>query len=127
MKSGRKRIPGRASLDKDKEGEVEEPEDDGDSPDEFVVPDGYLSEDEGVASEQHSEQSFAATTESPATPVPQSVMSLERLRKILDNPAEHAIRSNYPLVISNLGKLHDCEEDIRHHSSHPTERRLCAS
>ncbi|CAM6095631.1 unnamed protein product [Calypogeia fissa] len=99
--------------EEDEKGEIEELEDDEDGPDEFVVPDGYLSEDEGVASEKHSEQQrFAAATESPATPVPQSVMSLERLRKVLDNATEHAIRSNHPLVISNLGKLHDCDEDV---------------
>lgn len=105
--------------EKDEDEERVENDEDEDSSDEFMVPDGYLSEGEGV----HMEGGRADTGGSGASDHcpsagqcgpenPPSVVSREHLRKILDKATEHALRTNRPLIINNLGW--DSEEKPLH-------------
>ncbi|XP_010927904.1 chromatin assembly factor 1 subunit FAS1 isoform X2 [Elaeis guineensis] len=104
--------PGESLSDCDKdteedhlEEEASKIEDEDESEDGFVVPDGYLSEDEGVQTETSSDK---MEDEAKSPPSVKSDVESEEFRallqqqKILHNLTEKALRKGQPLVISNL-------------------------
>ncbi|VFQ92678.1 unnamed protein product [Cuscuta campestris] len=89
------------SLEEDRsrgDGEEEESEDG------FFVPDGYLSEDEGVEFEKNEPDSMAETkvTASLKQEVQGEEISVLRQQKYLNNLTEHALKKNQPLFILNF-------------------------
>ncbi|XP_058094285.1 chromatin assembly factor 1 subunit FAS1 [Magnolia sinica] len=104
--------PGESLSDCDKDDEEENPEegilkddDDDGSEDSFMVPDGYLSENEGV--QVDSMDSDIADDDTSMPSCKQDVESDEfralfRHQKYLYNLTENALRRNQPLIISNL-------------------------
>ncbi|KAG6545763.1 hypothetical protein Mapa_012724 [Marchantia paleacea] len=96
--------------EKDDDEERIENDEDEDSSDEFMVPDGYLSEGEGVHMEGGRGDTGGSGASDHCPPAgqcgpenPPNVVSREHLRKILDRATEHALRTNRPLIINNLG------------------------
>ncbi|KAL3689498.1 hypothetical protein R1sor_015807 [Riccia sorocarpa] len=115
--------------EKDEEEERVDNEDDEDSSDEFMVPDGYLSEDEGVHMEDGTSADAAGRCPtSEPSPSGQCVndtngangVSSEQLRRMLDKVTEHALRTNRPLIINNL-RSESQEEIAAHHQLSKTE------
>lgn len=104
--------PGESLSDFDKDGEDEsmdegcsKGEDDEESEDGFMVPDGYLSENEGV--EVDKVNSCQLVEEEPRSPMSKDTqlsqdIVLLRQQKYLRSLTEHALRKNQPLIISNL-------------------------
>ncbi|XP_042520230.1 chromatin assembly factor 1 subunit FAS1 [Macadamia integrifolia] len=103
--------PGESLSDCDKDDEEESvdegnlrADDEDGSEDGFFVPDGYLSENEGVQvdrmesdiEEARSSPSYKQDSES------EEVRTFLRLHKYLHNLTESALRKNQPLIISNL-------------------------
>lgn len=103
--------PGESLSDCDKEEEdetmeenISKADDEDESEDGFFVPDGYLSENEGVEVERmdHSELTEDAKS-SPSSQIETEELSiLFRQVKHLNTVTEHALRKNKPLVIINL-------------------------
>ncbi|KAL9248293.1 hypothetical protein vseg_021632 [Gypsophila vaccaria] len=104
--------PGESLSDSEKEddgildegsckGEEDEENEDG-----FFVPDGYLSEDEGVENDRsQSDAGEDVTHQSPnskAETETEECSAWTRQQKYLQNLTEHALRKNQPLVIVNL-------------------------
>ncbi|KAL6998034.1 hypothetical protein U1Q18_008158 [Sarracenia purpurea var. burkii] len=106
--------PGESLSDCDKDDEEENLEegyskaddDDDESEDGFFVPDGYLSENEGVqVDRKESECLVDETTNLPACKQElesEEISELLRQQKYLDNLTKRALRKNQPLIISNL-------------------------
>lgn len=104
--------PGESLSDCEKdeeEGSTEEQlkvDDEDESEDGFFVPDGYLSENEGVqADEMDSDELVEEVRNLPSSG--EQVQSEEfctrlRLQKYLNNVTEHALKKNQPLIILNL-------------------------
>ncbi|XP_019194253.1 PREDICTED: chromatin assembly factor 1 subunit FAS1 [Ipomoea nil] len=100
--------PGESLSDCDKD-EVESLDeecargDDEESEDGFFVPDGYLSEDEGVQVDKTGSD-VAETKVSPSSKQEAQTeeFSVLRQQKYLNNLTEHALRKNQPLVILNF-------------------------
>ncbi|CAO2832616.1 unnamed protein product [Amaranthus hypochondriacus] len=108
--------PGESISDSDKEDEeiLDEgslkADDDEESEDDFFVPDGYLSENEGVNTdrspinlEEDNSSSLACKTEA----LSEEYTAWIRQQKYLNNLTEHALRKNQPLIIVNM--MHDKE------------------
>ncbi|MQL95352.1 hypothetical protein Taro_028017 [Colocasia esculenta] len=105
-----------SDCDKDDEEEIleEDPkaDDDDESEDGFFVPDGYLSENEGV--QDDSLRSDAMSGESRADPSVrpeienEECSALLQRQKHLDHLTQQALRKNQPLIITNL--LHEKSE-----------------
>ncbi|XP_031105672.1 chromatin assembly factor 1 subunit FAS1 [Ipomoea triloba] len=78
--------------------------DDEESEDGFFVPDGYLSEDEGVQVDKIGSDGMAETNVSPSLKqeVQTEEFSVLRQQKYLNNLTEHALKKNQPLVILNF-------------------------
>ncbi|KAG1363677.1 chromatin assembly factor 1 subunit FAS1 [Cocos nucifera] len=104
--------PGESLSDCDKdteedhlEEEASKIEDEDESEDGFVVPDGYLSEDEGVPTETSSDNMEGEAKSSPSVKSDvesEEFRALLQQQKILHNLTEKALRKGQPLVISNL-------------------------
>ncbi|XP_024518376.1 chromatin assembly factor 1 subunit FSM [Selaginella moellendorffii] len=84
--------PGENLSDLD-EPEEEEKVDDDDSADDFVVPDGYFSADEGVDMDTCENQNSCSSSQAPNT---------ENVKNILDSVAERALKHNCPFVLRNF-------------------------
>ncbi|XP_027085917.2 chromatin assembly factor 1 subunit FAS1 isoform X1 [Coffea arabica] len=100
--------PGESLSDCEKDGEEESLDegcsrDDGDdeSEDGFFVPDGYLSEDEGVEVDKLEVNHLVEETKSSPSSK-EAVNQLFRQQKCLYNLTEHALRKNQPLVVLNI-------------------------
>ncbi|KAL3520441.1 hypothetical protein ACH5RR_018590 [Cinchona calisaya] len=104
--------PGESLSDCDKDGEEESLDegcsraDDDGSEDGFFVPDGYLSEDEGVEVDKTDPNDLVEETRSSlgskeALPS-EAVSQLFRKQKYLHNLTEHALRKNQPLIVLNF-------------------------
>ncbi|CAI9772390.1 unnamed protein product [Fraxinus pennsylvanica] len=99
-----------SDCDKDDEDETAEAHSRGDEEDEsedgFFVPDGYLSENEGVQDdEMESDELVEETRNFPdSEPAGQNeeFYTLLRQQKYLNNLTEHALRKNQPLIVWNL-------------------------
>ncbi|XP_048436592.1 chromatin assembly factor 1 subunit FAS1-like isoform X3 [Pyrus x bretschneideri] len=99
-----------SDCDKDDEESLEEgcskPDDEDEGEDGFLVPDGYLSENEGVQVDRmETDTTFEETRSSPR--IKQDLESekfsiLLRQQKYLGNLTERALQKNQPLIISNL-------------------------
>ncbi|KAM2895746.1 hypothetical protein FF1_010803 [Malus domestica] len=99
-----------SDCDKDDEESLEEgcskPDDEDESEDGFLVPDGYLSENEGVQVDRmETDTTFEETRSSPS--IKQDLESekfsiLLRQQKYFGNLTERALQKNQPLIISNL-------------------------
>eukprot|EP01018_Ginkgo_biloba_P037348 Gb_13173 [translate_table: standard] len=118
--------PGESLSDCDKDDEEEsfeaekekaKDEEDDDSEDGFFVPDGYLSENEGVCLDDiESDVDEDSLEDLPMGKVSQSgrkiqeletdndLQSFERHQKLLENATEHALRSNHAFIVSNFFK-----------------------
>ncbi|KAG9142402.1 hypothetical protein Leryth_020804 [Lithospermum erythrorhizon] len=104
--------PGESLSDCDKDDEDEtleggcpRGEDEEESEDGFFVPDGYLSEDEGVEMEKMELDELNEGRNSTAsldTPQCENIVLLLRQQKYLRSMTDHALRKNQPLVILNL-------------------------
>lgn len=108
--------PGESLSDcEDKEDEMEkvEPELDEDAADGFVVPDGYLSENEGVHLEEADMEDSQMSAECPSPgksvsltessgSTDQMVRKQQHLLKLLDNVTKHALQRNRPFLVSDL-------------------------
>ncbi|CAI9759280.1 unnamed protein product [Fraxinus pennsylvanica] len=104
--------PGESLSDCDKDDEDENAEghsrgdDEDESEDGFFVPDGYLSENEGVQDDEMESDKLVEETRN--LPDPELVgqneefYTLLRQQKYLNNLTEHALRKNHPLMILNL-------------------------
>ncbi|KAK1402881.1 Chromatin assembly factor 1 subunit A [Heracleum sosnowskyi] len=107
--------PGESLSDCDKDDEEEiledgpsKAEEEDDSEDGFFVPDGYLSENEGVQDKMESDEDSvqAANRVSSCKQVDSEELSVFfRQQKYLHNLTENALRKSRPLIISNL--LHE--------------------
>ncbi|XP_010258465.1 PREDICTED: chromatin assembly factor 1 subunit FAS1 isoform X2 [Nelumbo nucifera] len=103
--------PGESLSDCDKddeedclEGTLKTDEEDG-SEDGFLVPDGYLSENEGVQVDRMESNLVDDEARSPPSKHDaenEEFRELFRQQKYLNNLTEHALRKNQPLIISNL-------------------------
>ncbi|WOL04450.1 chromatin assembly factor 1 subunit FAS1-like [Canna indica] len=107
-----------SDCDKDEEESLDaenlKDEDDTESEDGFVVPDGYLSESEGVQIETTSDPMEAetnASTHSKLETDNEEFKTLLQQMKILYHLTEKALRKSQPLVISNLN--HEKAELLR--------------
>ncbi|KAL0302919.1 UNVERIFIED_CONTAM: Chromatin assembly factor 1 subunit FAS1 [Sesamum radiatum] len=104
--------PGESLSDCDKDDEDENTEghlkgdDEDESEDGFFVPDGYLSENEGVqADEMESDELVEEVRNLPDSQkqLPsEEFCTLLRQQKYLNSVTEHALKKNQPLIISNL-------------------------
>ncbi|XP_008790577.2 chromatin assembly factor 1 subunit FSM-like [Phoenix dactylifera] len=104
--------PGESLSDCDKdteedhlEEEASKIEDEDESEDGFVVPDGYVSEDEGVQTETSSDDMEDEAKSSPSVKSDvesEEFRALLQQQKLLHNLTEKALRKSQPLVISNL-------------------------
>ncbi|XP_022893059.1 chromatin assembly factor 1 subunit FAS1-like isoform X1 [Olea europaea var. sylvestris] len=100
--------PGESLSDCDKDDEDEmaghSRGDDGDeSEDGFFVPDGYLSENEGVHDDEiESDKLIEETRNLLDSGQNEEFCTLLRQQKYLNNLTEHALRKNHPLIIWNL-------------------------
>ncbi|KAI4350185.1 hypothetical protein L6164_010691 [Bauhinia variegata] len=100
-----------SDCDKDEEENLQEcsKSDDDESEDGFLVPDGYLSEDEGAQLERmETDMDIEVAGSSPVCKdniESEEFCALLRQQKYLDNLTEHALRKNQPLIIPNL--MHD--------------------
>ncbi|KAL2631644.1 hypothetical protein R1flu_016330 [Riccia fluitans] len=108
--------------EKDEEEDRVDHEDDEDSSDEFMVPDGYLSEGEGVhmeAGASGDEAGPCGTSEGfplggqCVNDTGTNGMSPDQLRKILDKVTDHALRTNRPLIINNLRRGSQEENSVQ--------------
>ncbi|KAK3199055.1 hypothetical protein Dsin_022470 [Dipteronia sinensis] len=105
--------PGESLSDCDKDDEEDKLEessakvdDDEDSEDGFFVPDGYLSEDEGIEVDRMEVDLTVGETKCSQSSK-QELESVEscallRQQKHLHNLTEHALRKNHPLIVLNL-------------------------
>ncbi|PRQ41488.1 putative chromatin assembly factor 1 subunit A [Rosa chinensis] len=99
-----------SDCDKDDEGESLEEgcskaDDEDESEDGFFVPDGYLSENEGVEVDRMETDITCEETKSPSCKQDsesEKFSSLLRQQKYLGNLTERALQKNQPLIISNL-------------------------
>lgn len=103
-----------SDCEKDEEDEKADAEEEDENSDGFMVPDGYLSESEGVhledtdsedAGESPSPTRLKSTRDDPNTFLAEDnidVHAFERLLKVLDNATDHAVRCNRPLVINMM-------------------------
>ncbi|XP_021772283.1 chromatin assembly factor 1 subunit FAS1-like [Chenopodium quinoa] len=84
-------------------------DDDEESEDDFFVPDGYLSENEGVDTDRGQSNFEAGVTTSPLGCKPETLSeensSWMRQQKYLHNLTELALRKNQPLIVVNM--MHD--------------------
>ncbi|PIN20400.1 Chromatin assembly factor-I [Handroanthus impetiginosus] len=101
--------PGESLSDCDKDEEDESMEghlkddDEDESEDGFFVPDGYLSENEGVnADEMGSDGLVEEVRNLPNSELSEEFSTLLRQQKYLNNLTEHALKKNQPLIILNL-------------------------
>ncbi|XP_074310646.1 chromatin assembly factor 1 subunit FAS1-like isoform X2 [Silene latifolia] len=104
--------PGESLSDSEKEEEENLDEvscngdDEEESEDGFFVPDGYLSENEGVEIDKSQSEAGDAITYSSPSRKPEAESeewsAWTRQRKYLNNLTEHALKKNQPLVITNL-------------------------
>lgn len=107
--------PGESLSDSEKEEEENlnegsmEVDDEEESEDEFFVPDGYLSENEGVETDRNQSNLEAGVTPSSLGCKPEAISEEHsawiRQQKYLHNLTEHALRKNQPLIIVNM--IHD--------------------
>ncbi|XP_077225443.1 chromatin assembly factor-1 (FASCIATA1) (FAS1) [Tasmannia lanceolata] len=108
--------PGESLSDCDKDDEEEKleegnlkSEDEDGSEDGFLVPDGYLSENEGVQIDSMEDDATNDKVRSSPTCViegeSEEFRAMLRQQKYLYNLTENALRKNHPLIISNL--LHE--------------------
>ncbi|KAH6812706.1 Plant stearoyl-acyl-carrier-protein desaturase family protein [Perilla frutescens var. frutescens] len=108
--------PGESLSDCEKDEEDESTEeqqkvdDEDESEDEFFVPDGYLSENEGVQtdemeSDELDHQEASNLPNSKVQVQTEEFCTLLRQQKYLNNMTEHALKKNQPLIILNL--LHE--------------------
>ncbi|GLT40932.1 hypothetical protein SLA2020_150280 [Shorea laevis] len=101
---------GESLSDCDKDDEEESPDgclkaDDDESEDGFFVPDGYLSENEGVQVDRMETDVAHGTTHLnnyKEDMLSEAFCALLRQQKYLNNFTEHALRKNQPLIILNL-------------------------
>ncbi|KAJ0014074.1 hypothetical protein Pint_19545 [Pistacia integerrima] len=95
-----------SDCDKDDDEEGSKVEDEEETEDGFFVPDGYLSEDEGVQVDRMEvDYSVEETKSSPSCKQElenEESCALVRQQKYLHNLTEHALRKNQPLIILNL-------------------------
>ncbi|XP_075498612.1 LOW QUALITY PROTEIN: chromatin assembly factor 1 subunit FAS1 [Primulina tabacum] len=104
--------PGESLSDCDKDDEDESLEarvkgdDDDESEDGFFVPDGYLSENEGMYDdEMNSDEYYEEARNVPSSEQPvqcEDFITMLQQQKYLNNLTEHALKKNQPLIISNL-------------------------
>ncbi|XP_057471860.1 chromatin assembly factor 1 subunit FAS1-like [Actinidia eriantha] len=105
--------PGESLSDCDKEDENESlgegplmVDDEDDSEDSFFVPDGYLSENEGVQVDRKGSDCLVEESNSSSGCKQEfeseEISVLLRQQKYLSNLTEHALRKNQPLIILNL-------------------------
>ncbi|KAF4376820.1 hypothetical protein F8388_025691 [Cannabis sativa] len=100
--------PGESLSDCEKDDDAEslegcsKTEDGDDSEDEFFVPDGYLSDNEGVQVDRM--EIHATGDEDKGSPglENEEFRALLRQQKYLSNLTDHALRKNQPLIITNL-------------------------
>ncbi|KAJ7538987.1 hypothetical protein O6H91_11G071700 [Diphasiastrum complanatum] len=119
-----------SDCDKDEDDEKLDVEED-EAADGFVVPDGYLSENEGVQVEEFEaehncqKQTEASSCENPFygdTDAEQQTHS--KLQSILSTMTEHALRSNRPYIISNFSN-NGCSEGTGQIFSLSKTEELC--
>ncbi|XP_010470416.1 PREDICTED: chromatin assembly factor 1 subunit FAS1-like [Camelina sativa] len=98
-----------SDCEKDEEESLEEgcskADDEDDSEDDFMVPDGYLSEDEGVQVDRmdmDSSEQDASTPSSKQDQESQEFCALLQQQKHLQSLTDHALRKTQPLIICNL-------------------------
>eukprot|EP01018_Ginkgo_biloba_P022362 Gb_14629 [translate_table: standard] len=120
--------PGESLSDCDKDDEEEniesekekvkvDDDDDDDSDDGFFVPDGYLSENEGVCLDDvdsdvdedlhedlPAQKVSLSCSNSQQLETEQELRAFERQQKLLENATEHALRSNRAFIVSNFFK-----------------------
>ncbi|KAJ3683512.1 hypothetical protein LUZ60_013739 [Juncus effusus] len=93
-----------SDCEKDNEEEMEEEipkeEEEEESEDSFVVPDGYLSDDEGIESKSQSKEEGEETLI--ASPQSEEIRAFFKQQKVLNNLTEQALKKSQPLIISNL-------------------------
>ncbi|KAK6144953.1 hypothetical protein DH2020_021773 [Rehmannia glutinosa] len=104
--------PGESLSDCDKDDEDESMEghlkddDEDESEDGFFVPDGYLSENEGVNNDEMESDDLVEKVRNCHNPEQQvqseEFCTLLRQQKYLNNLTEHALKKNQPLIILNL-------------------------
>ncbi|KAK6144935.1 hypothetical protein DH2020_021755 [Rehmannia glutinosa] len=104
--------PGESLSDCDKDDEDESMEghlkddDEDESEDGFFVPDGYLSENEGVNNDEMESDDLVEEVRNCPNPEQQvqseEFCTLLRQQKYLNNLTEHALKKNQPLIILNL-------------------------
>ncbi|KAG2593530.1 chromatin assembly factor 1 subunit FSM-like isoform X2 [Panicum virgatum] len=100
--------PGESLSDCEKDGDEVMEEDskitDEEDEDSFVVPDGYLSDNEGIQIESLLDDKDEEACSSPTGQCPEveEFRSLLRQQKVLNTLTEQALRKSQPLVISNL-------------------------
>ncbi|GER28279.1 chromatin assembly factor 1 [Striga asiatica] len=104
--------PGESLSDCDKDDEEQSIEDhakdddEDESEDGFFVPDGYLSENEGVNSDDMDSDDTVENLKNPSNSEQQiqseEFCALLRQQKYLSNITEHALKKNQPLIILNL-------------------------
>ncbi|EXC24919.1 hypothetical protein L484_011785 [Morus notabilis] len=101
--------PGESLSDCDKDDEDEslqdgcsKADDEDESEDGFFVPDGYLSENEGVQVDRMETDITAEEAKSSPGLESEEFCALLRQQKCLSNLTDHALRKNQPLIISNL-------------------------
>ncbi|KAG8390710.1 hypothetical protein BUALT_Bualt01G0111800 [Buddleja alternifolia] len=104
--------PGESLSDCDKDDEDESTEghvkddDEDESEDGFFVPDGYLSENEGVKGDEMDSDDMVEEVKSVPSSEQQAqseeFCTLLRQQKHLNNLTEHALKKNHPLIILNL-------------------------
>ncbi|KAJ4809594.1 Chromatin assembly factor 1 subunit fas1 [Rhynchospora pubera] len=94
-----------SDCEKDKEEELEEENskaEEEDSEDSFFVPDGYLSEDEGIESRSQSTEEETADLNTKSDFESEEIKAFFKQQKVLHNLTEQALKKSQPLVISNL-------------------------
>ncbi|XP_031381599.1 chromatin assembly factor 1 subunit FAS1 isoform X1 [Punica granatum] len=100
--------PGESLSDCDKDDESLEEncskaDEEDESEDGFFVPDGYLSENEGVQVDRmETDPAEVRTTSCEQEVESEDLLVLLRQQKYLHSVTEHALRKNQPLIISNL-------------------------
>ncbi|KAH6757519.1 hypothetical protein C2S52_023387 [Perilla frutescens var. hirtella] len=104
--------PGESLSDCDKDDEDESVEEhikddeEDESEDGFFVPDGYLSENEGVKADENEDHEIDSKVQNMPTSEQQvqsdEFCTLLRQQKYLNNLTEHALKKNQPLIILNL-------------------------
>ncbi|GMH13056.1 hypothetical protein Nepgr_014897 [Nepenthes gracilis] len=102
-----------SDCDKDEEESLDEEclkaDEESESNDGFFVPDGYLSENEGVETDRNHRSVMDEDARTSSSYKPEAVCeeysSWIQQQKYLHNLTEHALRKNQPLIIANL--MHD--------------------